>query len=326
MQLNMKYWKKHLCLLCIGASFIFMGHWTLQAQDFPQKPINVIVASAVGGQAEMMCRTLALVSEEIFGQPMLVQPRPGGGGAVGTEIVYGAKPDGYTLSAGKANWSSILPALEGRSRGPDDMEAVCRINSAYTFLFVQTSSPFKTLKDLIDYAKANPDKLTFGNSGVWSMVDLEWRWLEMKAGIKTRNVNYSGGGEAILGLLGGHIMASSFSPGAGLPQLRAGKIRALAYTGRKRHPALPDVPTFIEQGYDNGLDGNWQGFLAPKGTPRPIIEKLAAGFKKATEHPKAIAAFDKLGEEFGYMGPDEFAKFWRKDFEIYKEMGKMFKK
>ncbi len=274
----------------------------------------------------MMCRTLALVSEEIFGQPLLVQPRPGGGGAVGTELVYGAKPDGYTLSAGKANWSSILPALEGRSRGPDEMEAVCRINSAYTFLFVQASSPFKTLKDLIDYAKANPDKLTFGNSGVWSMVDLEWRWLEMKAGIKTRNVNYSGGGEAILGLLGGHIMASSFSPGAGLPQLRAGKLRALAYSGRKRHPALPDVPTFIELGYDNGLDGNWQGFLAPKATPRPIVEKLAAGFKKATEHPKAIAAFDKLGEEFGYMSPDEFAKFWRKDFEIYKEMGKMFKK
>jgi hypothetical protein len=188
----------------------------------------------------------------------------------------GAKPDGYTLSAGKANWSSILPALEGRTRGPDDMEAVCRINSAYTFLLVLTSSPFKTLKELIDYAKANPDKLTFGNSGVWSMVDLEWRWLEMKAGMKTRNVNYSGGGEAILGLLGGHIMASSFSPGAGLPQLRPGRIRALAYTGRKRHPALPDVPTFIEQGYDNGLDGNWQGFLAPKGTPRPIIEKLAA--------------------------------------------------
>jgi len=326
MRLNMKNWKRHMYLLCIVVSSPFIGHLIVHAQDFPQKPITVIVPSAIGGQAEMMCRTLAIVSEEIFGQPLVVQPKPGGGGAIGTELVYGAKPDGYTLSAGKANWSSILPALEGRSRGPDDMEAVCRINSAYTFLFVQASSSFKTLKDLIDYAKANPGKLIFGNSGVWSMVDLEWRWLEMKAGIKTRNVNYSGGGEAILGLLGGHIMTSSFSPGAGLPQVRAGKLRALAYSGRKRHPALPDVPTFIEQGYDDGLDGNWQGFLAPKGTPRPIIEKLAAGFKKATEHPKAIEAFDKLGEEFGYMGTEEFAKFWRKDFEIYKEMAKMFKK
>ena len=155
---------------------------------------------------------------------MLVQPKPGGGGAVGTELVYGAKPDGYTLSAGKANWSSILPALEGRSRGPDEMEAVCRINSAYTFLFVQASSPFKTLKDLIDYAKANPDKLSFGNSGVWSMVDLEWRWLEMKAGMKTRNVNYSGGGEAILRLLGGHVTGLVVLAGGGYSPRTGGEI------------------------------------------------------------------------------------------------------
>jgi tripartite-type tricarboxylate transporter receptor subunit TctC len=125
---------------------------------------------------------------------------------------------------------------------------------------------------------------------------------------------------------GGHVQVAAFSPGAGLPHVRAGKIRPLAFIGPKRHPDAPNVPTMIEEGYDDGLDGNWQGFLAPKGTPRPIIEKLAAGFKKMTENPRAIAGFQKLGEEFGYMGPDEFAKYWRKDFQIYKEMGKMFKK
>jgi tripartite-type tricarboxylate transporter receptor subunit TctC len=326
MQIGFRNWKMSLGFVSVLASFIFLGYSTLQAQQFPTKPINVIVASAPGGQAEMMARTLAPLSDAIFGQPMLVQPRPGGGGAVGTELVYSAKPDGHTLSVGKANWSSILPAIEGRSRGPEDMEAICRINSSYTFYFVLASSPFKTIKDMISYAKANPATLSFGNSGVWSLVDLEWRWLEMKAGITTRNVNYTGGGESILGLLGGHVQVAAFSPGAGLPYVRAGKIRPLAFIGPKRHPDTPNVPTMIEEGYDDGLDGNWQGFLAPKGTPRPIIEKLAAGFKKMTENPQAIAGFQKLGEEFGYMGPDEFAKYWRKDYQIYKEMGRILKK
>lgn len=311
---------------CVVALFVLMGYSTLPAQEYPTKPINLIVPSAPGGQAELMIRTLSPLSQETLGQPLIIQARPGGGGAVGVELVNQAKPDGYTLVVGKANWSSILPAIEGRSRGPEDLDAVCRINSAYTFYFVQASSPIKSIKEMIEYAKANPGKLSFGNSGTWSLVDLEWRWLEVKAGITTRNVTYSGGGESILGLLGGHVQVAAFSPAAGLPHYRAGKLRPIGFSGPKRHPDVPNVPTMIEEGYDNGLDGNWQGILAPKGTPRPVIEKLAAGFKKMTENKQAIAGIHKLGEEFGYMGPDEFSKYWRKDFQIYKEMAKMFKK
>jgi tripartite-type tricarboxylate transporter receptor subunit TctC len=318
--------KGPLGLFCLVALFAFLCHSIPLAQDYPTKPINLIVPSAPGGQAELMIRTLSPLSQEVLGQPLIIQVRPGGGGAVGIELLHQAKPDGYTLAVGKANWSSILPAIEGRSRGPEDLDAVCRINSAYTFYFVQTSSPIKTIKDMIDYAKANPGKLSFGNSGTWSLVDLEWRWLEAKAGITTRNVTYAGGGESILGLLGGHIQVSAFSPAAGLPHVKAGKLRAIAFSGPKRHPDVPNVPTMIEEGYDNGLDGNWQGIVAPKGIPRPVIEKLAAGFKKMTENKQAIDGINKLGEEFGYMGPDEFSKYWKKDFQIYREMAKMFKR
>lgn len=318
--------KSLMGLLLLLTVFACWGVLPLQAQDFPTKPITLIVPSAPGGQAELMARTLSPLSQDIFGQPMIVQARPGGGGAVGMELVNQAKPDGYTLAVGKANWSSILPAIDGRSRGPEDLAAVCRINSAYTFYFVQASSPFKTIKDMIAYAKANPGVLSFGNSGTWSLTDLEWRWLEIKAGITTRNVAYSGGGASILGLLGGHVQVAAFSPGAGLPHYRAGKLRPIAFSGPKRHPEVPNVPTMIEEGYDNGLDGNWQGILAPKGTPKPVIDKLAAGFKKMTENKQSVAMITKLGEEFGYMGPDEFAKYWQKDFQIYKDMGKMFKK
>lgn len=314
------------CLSILVAVWLVAGPCALSAQDFPNKPINIVVPSAPGGQADLLTRTLAPLSQEVFGQPTVIQVRPGGGGAVGIELVNQAKPDGYTLAVGKANWSSILPAIEGRSRGPEDMEAVCRINTAYTFYFVQANSPFKTIKDVIAYAKANPGVLSFGSSGIWSLVDLEWRWLEMTAGITTRNVAYEGGGASMIGLLGGHIQIAAFSPGAGLPHYKAGKLRPIAYSGLKRHPELPNVPTMIEEGYNNGIDGNWQGILAPKGTPRPVIEKLAAGFKKITEHKQAIAAMKQLGEEYGYMGPEEFSKYWKKDYQIYKEMGKKFKK
>jgi tripartite-type tricarboxylate transporter receptor subunit TctC len=312
-------------VLLMAVVFPFWGASTLQAQNFPTKPISLVIPSAQGGQSDLMARLLSPHSNEILGQPMIVQVKPGGGGSIGMEQVYQSKPDGYTLAVGKANWSSILPALEGRSRGPEEMDAVCRINSAYTIYFVQASSPFKKFKDVIDYAKANPGKLTYGNSAVWSLTDLEWRWIEKKAGIQTRNVAYEGGGASIIGLLGGHVMVAAFSPGAGLPHYRAGKLRPLCVAGPKRLPELPNVPTLIEEGFDTGLDGNWQGILAPKGTPKPVIDKLAAGFKKITENKQAIEAMAKLSEEFGYMGPDEFAKYWRKDYQIYKDMGKMFK-
>jgi len=312
--------------LVLFASLFFLCGLPAQAQVFPNKPIELVVASAAGGQADLMSRVFTPHAQEVFGQPLIIQVRPGGGGAVGTELVYQAKPDGYTLLVGKANWSSILPALEGRSRGPEEMDAVCRINSAYVIYFVQDSSPFKTFKDVISYAKANPGTLSFGTAGVWSMIDLEWRWIQMKAGIQTRVVQYSGGGASLLGLLGGHVQVAPFSMGSALPHYKAGKLRPLAISAPKRHVDLPNVPTLIEEGFDTGLDGNWQGIVAPKGTPRPVIEKLAAGFKKITENKQAIEAMKKLGEEYGYMGPDEFAKFWKQDYQIYKDMAKMFKK
>ena len=148
--------------------------------------------------------------------------------------------------------------------------------------FVQANSPFKKFKDLIDYAKANPGKLTYGNSAYGLVTDLEWRWLEMKAGIKTRNVNHEGGGAASLRFWEDISRWPRSRPAAGLPHVKAGKLRPLAIAGSKRHPELPNIPTLIEEGFDTGLEGVWMGIVAPKGTPRPIVEKLADGFKKMT--------------------------------------------
>jgi tripartite-type tricarboxylate transporter receptor subunit TctC len=314
------------CVWLMASTFQFSGISSLQAQDFPNKPINLILPSAAGGSIDLTSRTFVHLSPEILGQPMIIQVRAGGAGAIGVELIAQAKPDGYTIGYGHSNWTSVLPAMEGRSRGPEDFEAVCLINVQSYIYYVQANSPFKTIKDLINYAKANPDKLTFGNSGTGSVVDLEWRSLELKAGLKTRIVPHDGGGAVIIALLGGHIQVAILPSTQSLSHYRAGKIRPLAIQGSKRFAGLPNVPSIAEEGYDVGIEGVWMGIIAPKGTPRPIVEKLAAGFKKMTENKQVIESYAKLGNEFNYLGPDEFAKFWRKDYQIYKEMAKTFKK
>ena len=322
---NFRIGKLTLGALLITSGFLFFEFSSLQAQDFPTKPINLVNQYPPGGSSELLAHTFIHLSTEIFGQPMILQTKPGGGGAIGTEFVYQAKPDGYTLLIGHMNCNTILPVAEGRSRGLGELDPVCRLSLGNNLFCVKADSPFKTIKDMIDWAKANPGQLTFGNFGTWSSSDFEWRWLEHKAGIKTRNVPYTGGGPVTIAILGGHIQVGLIGPGSALPHMRAGKLRALAIAGSLRLADLPNIPTMKEEGYDTGLDGVWKGILAPKGTPRPIIEKLAAGFKKMTENKEAIDNFKKLMEEFYYLGPDEFAKYWSENFKIYQDMVKMFK-
>ncbi len=326
MQRKFRLWGLVFGVWLMVATFQILGISSLQAQDFPNKPINLILPSAAGGSIDLTSRTFVHLSPEILGQPMVIQVRPGGGGAIGVELIAQAKPDGYTIGYGHSNWTSVLPAMEGRSRGPEGFEAVCLINVQSYIYYVHTNSPFKTIKDLISYAKANPDKLTFGHSGTGSVVDLEWRSLEMKAGIKTRIVPHTGGGTVLLAILGGHIDVAILPSTQSLTHYRAGKLRPLAIQGSKRSAELPNVPSIVEAGYNLGIEGVWMGIAAPKGTPRPIVDKLAAGFKKMTENKQVIENYAKLGNEFTFLGPDEFAKFWRKDYQIYKDMAKAFKK
>jgi tripartite-type tricarboxylate transporter receptor subunit TctC len=316
-----------LLSLLFVASVIQLGHISsVQAQDFPTKPINLILPSAAGGSIDLTSRTFVHLAPEVLGQPMVIQIKPGGGGAIGTELIAQAKPDGYTIGYAHSNWTSVLPAFEGRSKGPEDLEPVCLINVQSYIYYVNSSSPHKTIKDLINYAKANPDKLTFGHSGTGSVVDLEWRALEMKTGIKTRIVPHTGGGTVLLALLGGHIDVAILPSTQSLTHYQAGKLRPLAIQGSKRSADLPNVPSMVEAGYNVGIEGVWMGIAAPKGTPRPIVDKLAAGFKKMTSNKQVIEAYAKLGNEFTFLGPDEFAAYWRKDYQNYKEMAKSFKK
>ena len=313
-------------LLWVFLVILFLTHsQSIHAQEFPSKPISLILPFGPGGSTDLTARAFVGVANEYFGQPVIVQPKPGAGGAIASDNVAKASPDGYTLLMGGPGPNSTLPAIEGRSRGPDDLAAVCRINYNSHLVLVPADAPYRTFQQLVQYAKANPGKLRFGNTGIWGAADLLWKEIQLKAGISTKIIPYDDGTQTLIGLLGGHIDVMSTFPTNSAPQIKAGKIRPLAFADSKRDPDFPEVPTLRELGVDVEMIV-WKGILAPKATPRPIIDKLAQGFKKMLEDKSSIGMIQNLGDNFHYLGPDEFTKFWRGEYEAHKEMGKVFKK
>jgi len=297
----------------------------VQAQEFPTKPVTLIIPFGPGGASDLTARAFFGAAHEYLGQPVIIQLKPGGGGAIASDIVAKAPPDGYTLLMGGPGPNTTLPAIEGRSRGPDDLAAICRINYNAMLTLVPANAPYKTMQEFIQYAKANPNKLRFGHAGIWGGPDLLWKSIQIKAGITAKIIPYDGGAEALIALLGGHIDVACLFPTQSTPHIKSGKIRALAVSDLKRDPDFPDVPTLQEAGVDV-VSIVWKGVLAPKATPRPVIDKLALAFKKMSEDKSSVAMIRQLGDNFHYMGPDELTKFWREEYEAHKELGKVFKK
>ena len=297
----------------------------VEAQPYPTKPILLVNPMGAGSASDVLMRAVLTMTPKYLEQPFVLELKPGGSGAIGTDFVAKATPDGYTLLCGGPGWNSNLPAIEGRSKGPESFDAVCQINSSSSFVLVRADSPFKTLKDVVEWAKANPGKLVFGHTGVWGAADLFWKQLRQQTGIVTRDVSHDGGGPMMTALLGGHIEIGITAPPVAMPQIQAGKLRALTYNLNKRFRQLPNVPTAKEEGF-NVVDYFWRTVLAPKGTPRPIINKLADVFKKVTEDKAFIDAIAKFGEEPDYIGSEEFTKVWLEEYEARKELAKIFKK
>ena len=315
---------------CLTRTLALVGALTLagpvrlgSAEEFPARPITLVIPFGTGGASELVARAFIGSAPEILGQPIVLQLRPGGGGAIGSELVARAKPDGYTLLLGHTNCNSILPAIEGRSRGPDDLAPVARINTSGAVFLARPDAPFSSLPEMIAWAKANPGQLTVASVGAGSAVEFTWRQMARTFDLTLRIVSHDGGGEALVSLLGGHVHAALLALPQSLPQVRAGTLRALAYAGPRRHPDLPGLPTAGEQGFDRGL-AVFKGVMAPLGTPRPIIEKLAAAFRRMLEAPQAVESIGRLGDEVEFLGPDDFARYWRTDFERYRELGRLF--
>jgi tripartite-type tricarboxylate transporter receptor subunit TctC len=294
------------------------------AQNFPTKPITLVIPVGAGGSHDLTGRAVTSVAANYLGQPILIQLKPGGGGSIGSDFVAASDPDGYTLLLGGPQWSSTIPAIDGKSKGPDDLVAVCRINYSPMIVGVRSGTPYKDFKQMIAWCKSNPGKLLVGGTGMWSKSEMLWQQMNSYYGIKVKKIPYNGGGPALTAMLGGHIDTTVGLGSVFAPYIAAGKMWGAAVLDNKREKALSDVPTAKEMGV-NAIHIMWRGVLAPKGTPRAIVEKLAAGFKKMTEDPAVISMISQLGDEIQYLGPDEFAKVWRTEYELDKELGRKLK-
>jgi tripartite-type tricarboxylate transporter receptor subunit TctC len=300
--------------LALMLSTLLLAAWPASAQEFPTKPIELILPYGAGGSHDLTARAVASVAQQYLGQPLLVVLKPGGGGAVGSQQVIRAKPDGYTLLFGGSGPNTTFALVQKAPIGPDQFTPVARINYSAPMLAVKADAPWKTLREMMEYAKKNPGKVNFANSGPWGAADLPMRLLAKAAGVEYNNIPHDGGGPSMLAVLGGHADATFGFTAQLTPNIAARKLRALAITDVKRHRDLSDVPTAKEEGYDVVFT-MWRSVLAPKGTPPAILDKLEAAFKKISEDKSFQALIKGLGDDVYFQGGKDFEKTWRDEWE-----------
>jgi tripartite-type tricarboxylate transporter receptor subunit TctC len=283
-------------------------------QEFPTKPIELAVPYAAGGSHDLTARALASVAHQYLSQPLLVVLKPGGGGAPGSQYAIRAKPDGYTLMLGGSGPNTIFALVQNAPIGPDHFTSIARINYSPAVFAVKADAPWKSFREVVDYMKKNPGKFNFANTGTWGAGDFPMRMVGRTAGVEYNNIPYDGGGPALLAVLGGNADGSFLFTAQLLPQIAAGKMRALAVTDTRRHRDLPNVPTVREEGVDVVFT-QWRSVLAPKGIPPAIAQKLEAGFKQVTEDGSFQALIKQLGDEIQFQSGKEFEATWRQEWD-----------
>jgi tripartite-type tricarboxylate transporter receptor subunit TctC len=282
----------------------------LDAQSYPDKPIRFILPQNPGGVHDLLGRIIAQKLSEELGQPLICENRAGSGGNIGTAVAAKARPDGYTIvlvSAALSYSPSLYKKLNYDPIG--DFAPISLVADVPVALLIQPSRPFMTLKELVEYAKANPGKLNFGSGGVGSANHLHVELFKSLTKINIVNVPFKGAGPALTGLMGGEIdlMITAF-PSA-LPHIQSGKLKALAVMSHERLRSLPDVPTAREAGIDNFNVSTWYGIMAPAGTPSDIVNRLSAAWSKVTKMPDTLAMLQKAGLEPLSCTPDQFSEY-----------------
>lgn len=306
-----------LILSVLAAFVVALGQPATAQEPYPSRPISLVVPFPPGGVADLTARPVAAAMEKALKQPVGVVNKTGAAGAVGMQFVAASKPDGYTLLLALSSISIIPEADKLFGRPPaftvDQFAPVALISADPTILVVRAESPWKTAKEFIEDAKKRPNQISYSSSGIYGTLHMAMELLSHGAGIKLRHVPYGGAGPALTALLGGHVDALASGPSVVLPQIKAGKLRALAGWGDKRVAALPDVPTFKELGYPDAEFYIWAGLFAPKGTPEPVLAKLREAARAGVADPDFKSAMDKLETPIAFKQGAEFQKFFEAD-------------
>src|SRR6195952_4955554 len=295
------------------------------AQDYPTRPIKVIVPFGAGGPADVTARLIGNLLQETFGQPFVVENRTGAGGVIGTVEAAKSTPDGYTLlmmsNTQTAN-ESLVP--QRKYELMRDLAPIAPVNYSDLVMVVNPSVPAKTLQEFVALAKSQPGKLNYALSGQGTPYHMAGELFKTMAGIDVVHVPYRNSGEARSGVIGGQVQMMIDAVTAMAPNVTEGQVRALATTGKMRSSVLPDVPTVIEAGIA-GYDATiWLGLMAPAGTPKPIIDKLNAAVNAAVKRPDIVKLWTGQGAVPMSMTPEEFDKYLRGDIVKWAEVVKRF--
>ena len=276
----------------------------------------MIVPFPPGGVADIVGRPLAAQMEKVVKQPVVVTNRTGAGGAVGMAAAAKAPADGYTILMALSS-ISIFPVsdrIQGRPPAYEmsDFAPIALITADPTVLIVGADSPWKTLKEFVESAKAYPGKINYSSSGVYGTLHVAMEIFANAAGVQLFHVPYQGGGPALTALLGGQVHALASGPAPAVGQIRAGKVRALASWSSERLPLLPEIPTFRELGYDAEFY-IWSGVFAPATTPSPILDRLRAAVREAATSAEFKAAMEKVQTPVHYLDAPAFRTYWERD-------------
>lgn len=291
------------------------------AQEFPERPIHLIVPSAPGGPTDLPARLVAQILPRL-GQPAVVENRAGAGGALGARAVANATPDGYTLLVGNTSVFAVWPAVSA-SAGYDPAKSfapVAKLSESYQIVVVPASSPFKSMGDVVAFARANPGKLNVAHTGLGGLPHLTIELLKARAGIDVVGVPYKSGGESVTAVLGGQVDMTIEGITILLPLIRDGKLRALAVTSRTRTPLAPDLPTMIEAGVPDYEVTTFNGVVAPAGTPGGIVQKLNAAINEGMQAADIQSRLHALGAVSKPNSPAEFAAFMAAEHRKWSEL------
>ena len=298
------------------------GTWA--ADDYPNKPIKLIVAAGAGGPTDLPARLASQILTAKLGQPVVVENRPGAGGALGARVVSSSPADGYTLLMGNTSTLAVIPAVSA-SAGYDpvkDFIPIVRITEGFQILVVHPSSPWKTVKEFVDDSKANPGKINYGHTGAGGLPHLAGEIFMLRSGAKMTGVSYRSGGESNTAVLSQNVHATLENIAILRTLIGEGKLRGLAAQNKTRTPLLPSLPTMAEAGVPNAEANTFFGIAAPAGTPDSIIKKLNAAINEGMATPEMQKTITSLGSESKPNTPAEFAAYIAAQHQKWVDVGK----
>jgi len=293
------------------------------AQDYPAKPVRIMVGANAGGGTDVIARMLGEKFAESFKQPFVIENRPGASNTIAADLTAKAPADGYTLLVATNTGQAIAPHMLKLSFDPlKDLQPVGLVVVVPNVLVVGDKVPAKDVKELVALAKAKPGELRYASSGVGSTQHIAGEAFDMAAGVKTIHIPYKGSSQAHTDILGNNVEMMFDTTSSAMPHIKSGRFKPLAVTSPARSPELPNVPTIAEAGYPAAEMTTWYGLFVTGGTPKPVVDKLAAELKRVLSLPDVQAKLKGLGGEPGNLSVEQFAAMNKSEFERF---GKLIK-